>query len=207
MVLSVDYRLAPEAIFPAAVDDSFAAVSWAVEHAAELNGDPRRVLVGGDSSGGNLSAAVAQLAVQKGAPKIAGQVLLYASLNLASLDTPSYKAFGNGDYYLPKRNVEWYVRQYIPNPQERLDPRASHLLAQDQDLRGLAPALVVTGEFDVLRDEAEIYAKRLEEAGVPVKLIRCNGMEHAFLNMIGVVKRADIYFDQVVAEIVKMAAG
>ena len=205
VVLSVGYRLAPEAVFHAAVDDSFAAVSWAVEHAAELNGDPRRVLVGGDSAGGNLSAAVAQMAVQRGAPKIVGQVLLYASLNLASLDTPSYNAFGNGEYYLPKRDVEWFIRHYLPNPLDRLSPMASPLLAQD--LHGLAPALIVTAEFDVLRDEGEAYAKRLEEAGVPMKLIRCNGMAHGFLGTIGLLKRAEIYFDQVIAEIGKMTAA
>ena len=202
VVLSVDYRLAPEHPFPAAPADSYAAVKWAMDHAAEIHGDPRRVLVGGDSAGGNLSAVVALMAAPKGGPKLAGQVLMYAATNGASLDTPSYKEFGEKNYGLPKRDVQWFMRHYIINTDDWLNPLASPLLAKD--LHGLAPALIVTAEFDVLRDEAEAYAKRLEEAGVPVKLIRCNGMVHGFLSMLGMVKRAEIYFDQVVAEIKKM---
>ncbi len=202
VVLSVDYRLAPEHPFPAAPEDSYAAVKWAADHAAEIHGDPRRVLVGGDSAGGNLSAVVALMAAQKGGPKLAGQVLLYAATNGASLDTQSYKDFGEANYGLPKRDVEWFMRHYMNNPADWSNPLASPLLAKD--LHGLAPALIVTGEFDVLRDEAEAYAKRLEAAGVPVKLIRCNGMVHGFLSMLGMVKRAEIYFDQVVGEIKKM---
>jgi acetyl esterase len=198
IVLSVEHSV------PAAPDDSYAAVKWAVDHAAEINGDPRRVLVGGDSAGGNLSAVVALMAIQNGGPKLAGQVLLYAATNGASLDTPSYKEFGDKNYGLPKRDVEWFMRHYMTDPSGWLNPLASPLLAKD--LNGLAPALVVTAEFDVLRDEAEDYAKRLEEAGVPVKLLRCNGMVHGFLSMLGMVKRAEIYFDQVIAEIKRMVA-
>jgi acetyl esterase len=205
VVLSVDYRLAPEHPFPAAAEDSYAAVKWAVDHAAEINGDPRRVLVGGDSAGGNLAAVVALMAAQRGGPKLTGQVLMYAATNGASLDTPSYKAFGEKNYGLPKRDVEWFMRHYITNPADWLNPLASPLLAKD--LRGVAPALIVTAEFDVLRAEAEAYAKQLEAAGVPVKLIRCNGMVHGFLSMLGMVKRAEIYFDQVVAEIKKLTAA
>jgi acetyl esterase len=205
VVLSVDYRLAPEHPFPAAPEDCYAAFCWTVDHAAEINGDPRWILVGGDSAGGTLTAVVAQMTVQRGGPKLAGQVLMYASTDSSSLDTPSYKEFGDKNYGLPKRDVEWFLRQYITKPADRLDPMVSPLLAKD--LHGLAYAVVITGEFDVLRDEAEAYAKRLEAAGVPVKLMRCNGMVHGFLSMLGMVKRAEIYFDQVIAEIKKLTAA
>jgi acetyl esterase len=201
----VDYRLAPEQPFPAAVEDAFAAVQWAVEHAAELGGDAQRVLVGGDSAGGTLAAVVAQMARQKGAPRLAGQVLFYAATNAASLDTGSYKEFGNQSLGLPTRDVEWFLDQYTPNPKDRLDPLVSPLL--ENDLHGVAPALVVTAEFDVLRDEGEAYARRLEEAGVPVKLMRCNGMIHGFLSLAGLIQRATSYFDQAVVEIRRLAAA
>ncbi|MBE3133199.1 MAG: alpha/beta hydrolase, partial [Acidobacteria bacterium] len=200
-VLSVDYRLAPEHRFPAAVEDAYAAAVWAVEHAAQLGCDPRRVLVGGDSAGGTLSAVVAQLAHQTGGPRLAGQVLFYAATDSAALDTPSYKEFGEQALGLPTRDVEWFLDQYTPDRRERLDPRASPL--RGADLRGLTPALVVTAEFDVLRDEGEAYARRLQEAGVPATLMRCNGMIHGFLSAVGLIQRATLYFDQIVVEIRK----
>ena len=203
-LLSVDYRLAPEHIFPAAVDDSFAAVQWAMEHAGELGGDPKRVLVGGDSAGGNLTAVVAQMSRQKGVAKLAGQVLFYAATDGVNLDTPSYKEFGNQSFGLPRQDVEWFLEQYTPDPKDRLNPQVSPLLTDD--LSGLPPALVVTAEFDVLRDEGEAYGRRMEEAGVKVKLIRCNGMVHGFLSTIGLIKRASQYFEQVAEEIRSMAA-
>ena len=201
-VLSVDYRLAPEHVFPAAVEDAFAAVQWAVEHAGELGGDPKRVVVGGDSAGGTLTAVVAQMARQKGGPKLAGQVLFYAATNGATLDTPSYQEFDGPSFGLPKRDVEWFLDQYMPNPKDRLNPQVSPLLADD--FSGLPPALVVTAEFDVLRDEGEAYARRMQEAGVKVQLMRCNGMVHGFLSSIGLIKRATQYFEQVAEEIRKM---
>lgn len=199
VVLSVDYRLAPEHRFPAAVEDSFAALCWAAEHAVEIGGNPHRLLVGGDSAGGNLAAVAAQMTARQGGPRLAGQVLFYPATNGTSLDTPSYRDFGNRNYSLPKQDMEWYLRQYLPDPAGWLDPKASPLLAQN--LHGVAPALVVTAEFDVLRDEAEEYARRLEAAGCKVTLLRCNGMTHGFLSMAGLIRRAELYFDQVVAGI------
>lgn len=202
-VLSVDYCLAPEHACPAAVEDAYAAVAWAAAHASELGIDPDRLLVGGDSAGGNLAAAVAQMAGEKGAPKITGQVLLYAALDCAHLDTPSFKEFDGPTYALPRRDVEWFLAQYTPDPKARLDPRVSPLLAKD--LHGLPPALVVTAEFDVLRDEGEAYARRMQEAGVKVKLMRCNGMVHGFLSLIGLIRRATMYFEEIAGEIRTMA--
>jgi acetyl esterase len=204
VVISVDYRLAPEHRFPGAVEDAYAAFAWAVEHATELGCDPRRVLVGGDSAGGTLSAAVAQLARQPGGPRLAGQLLFYAATDCAVMDTPSYREFGERALGLSTRDMSWFLDQYLPDRRQRLDPRASPLRAKD--LRGLAPALVVTAEFDVLRDEAEAYAGRLREAGVPVTLMRGNGMIHGFLSMAGVIRRATSYLEGVVAEIRRMTA-
>jgi acetyl esterase len=204
VVLSVDYRLAPEHRFPAAVDDAFAAFSWAVAHALELGCDPRRVLVGGESAGATLSAVVAQIARRAGGPRPAGQLLFYAATDCAEMNTPSYRDLGERPLGLSTRDMIWFLDQYLPDRGQRLDPRASPL--RSDDLRGLAPALVVTAEFDVLRDEAETYARRLQEAGVPVTLMRCNGMIHGFLSMAGVIRRATSHLEQVAAEVRRMAA-
>ncbi len=203
-VLSVDYRLAPEHPFPAAVEDCLSSVRWAAENASSLAGDPQRLLVGGDSAGANLSAVIALLA-RDGGPRLAGQVLLCSATDCVSLDTGSYQTFGDGTYSLPKADMDWFIDQYAPPPIDRRDPRISPLLAAD--LSGLPPALVATAEFDVLRDEGEAYAQRLQEAGVPVTLLRGNGMIHDFFYLVGLIQRATQYFDEVVAEVRKMAGA
>ena len=119
------------------------------------------------------------------------------------LDTPSYNKFGKQSLGLSTRDMEWFISQYTPDSKDRLNPQVSPLL--ENNLQGLAPALVVTAEFDVLRDEGENYASRLKEAGVPVTLLRCNGMIHGFLSLAGLIRRATEYFDQVVVEIKRMA--
>ncbi len=197
-VLSVDYRMGPEFHFPAAVDDCLAATRWAVEHAAALCADPEWVLVGGDSAGGTLAAVVAQLS-RSGGPRLLGQALFYAATDCVSLNTPSYQEFGGPAYGLPKRDIEWFLDQYVPTQTDRLDPRCSPLF--EKDLGGLPPALVVTAEYDVFRDEGEAYARRLQEAGVPATLMRCNGMMHGFLSMVGFLRRSTLYFEQITAEV------
>ncbi len=198
-VLSVDYRLAPEYPFPAAVEDCLTATRWAAEHGPDLSADPSRLLVGGDSAGGTLAAVISQLCRLPEGPRILAQVLFYPSGRSDTFDTPSFQAFGEQPLGLTRRDVEWYLDQYAPDPQDRLDPRVSPLLAPS--LFGLPPALVVTCEFDVLRDEGEDYARRLQESGVPATLLRCNGMAHGFLNMVGFLRRSTLYFDQIAAEI------
>ncbi len=197
-VLSVDYRMGPEDPFPAAVDDCLAATRWAVEHAADLCADPERVLVGGDSSGGTLAAVLAQLS-RSGGPRLLGQVLFYPPSDSSSFDTVSYREYGDPFYFLSKRNMEWFLDQYAPTQADRLDPRCSPLL--EKDLSGLPPALVITAEYDVLRDEGEAYARRMQEAGVPATLMRCNGMMHGFVSMMGFLRRPTLYLEQITAEI------
>lgn len=177
-VLSVAYRLAPEHRFPAAVDDCVAAFRWAAAHATALGVDPARLAVAGDSAGGNLSAVVSWIAAREGGPQPAMQVLLYPVTDL-STKHPSYRLFREG-FFLTERQMDWYRGHYLASESDALDPRASPLLAKD--LRGLAPAYVVTAGFDPLRDEGERYARRLEEAGVPVVLRRHEGLIHGFAN-------------------------
>ncbi len=182
VVVSVDYRLAPEHPYPAAVEDCFAATVWAAEQAAALGADADRIAVGGDSAGGNLAAVVALLAKEHGGPKLCFQYLVYPVTD-ATTETVSYHENGSG-YGLTKDAMVWYWDNYAPDLARRSEPYASPLRAPD--LSGLPPALVVTAEFDPLRDEGEAYAARLREAGVPVELRRYDGMVHGFLGQTGV---------------------
>jgi acetyl esterase len=184
VVCSVDYRLAPEHRFPAALDDAWATVERAAEHADELGTLPGDLAVGGDSAGGNLAAICALRARDAGIP-IALQLLVYPATD-ADLDTSTYREFADG-YWLTARSMHWFWDHYLPDG-DRFVPDASPLRAPD--LTGVAPALVITAEFDPLRDEGEAYARRLEEADVPVTLSRYNGMIHGFFRMPGVIDRA-----------------
>jgi acetyl esterase len=181
LVLSVDYRLAPEHRFPAAVDDALAAFYLAVERAGDLGADPGAVAVGGDSAGGNLAAAVSRLAVAGGGPVPAFCLAIYPVTDL-SAKRASYRLFGEG-YLLTEAQMDWYRDQYLPDESAALDPRASPLLAED--LSGLPPTYVATAGFDPLRDEGEEYATRLRDAGVPVALRRHPGIIHGFANAVG----------------------
>jgi acetyl esterase len=185
-VVSVDYRMGPEHRFPAAVDDALAAFRWASDETARLGGPPGRVAVGGDSAGGNLAAVVALLATREGGPRPRAQLLVYPVTDLSTKHR-SYRLFADG-FFLTERDMDWYRSQYLPDEAAALDPRASPLLAQD--LRGLPPAVVLTAGFDVLRDEGEAYAKRLDEAGVPVTHRRVPGQIHGFGSATGISESA-----------------
>jgi acetyl esterase len=186
MVLSLDYRLAPEHRFPAAVDDSWAGLVWLHENAATIGADPDRLAVGGDSSGGNLAAVVARWARERGGPRIAAQVLIYPVTNY-DLDTPSYGTMGTG-YGLTRESMRWYWEQYLADPGDGASPDASPLRATD--LTGLAPALVITCELDPLASEGSAYAAALGAAGGLVEHIHEPNMIHGYLRMAGVIGRA-----------------
>lgn len=184
-VISVDYRLAPEHKFPAAAEDAFSAVQWGMSRAEELGIDRDRVAVGGDSAGGNLATVACLMAKDRGATMPVGQVLVYPITD-CDFDTPSYHENAEG-YLLTRATMAWFWDCYVRSDADMLHPYASPLRAED--LLGLPPALVITAEYDPLRDEAETYAHRLQEADVPVTLTRYDGMIHAF------IRRTDI-FDQ-----------
>jgi acetyl esterase len=178
-VVAVDYRLAPEHKFPAAVDDAWAATRWVAANAGRLGVDPRRIAVGGDSAGGNLAAVVALLARDAGAPAIAYQVLLYPVTD-GRTDTASYRDCADG-YLLTRDGMRWFFDHYLKSPADAADWRVSPLRAGS--LAGLPPALVVTAGFDPLRDEGDAYAARLREAGVRVDHVCYGGMIHGFAPM------------------------
>ncbi len=192
IVVSVDYRLAPEAPFPAALEDAYAATRWVVDHAAEIGADPGRLAVGGDSAGGNLAAAVCLLARERGGPAIALQILVYPVTD-GGCATGSYDEFAR-DFSLERADMLWYWDQYLGD-QDRLQPLASPLRATD--LSGLPPALIITAGYDPLRDEGEAYAQRLRDAGVPTTLTRYDGVIHGFLGMLGVVDESQQAIEQV----------
>jgi acetyl esterase len=180
VVVSVDYRLAPEHPFPAAPDDAVAATRWVLENAGSLGIRPAAVAVGGDSAGGNLAALVALNL--RGAERVpAFQLLVYPATDLTR-SLPSHRFFGEG-LMLPEPAMKWFLRNYLPDPVLERDPRASPLFATD--FSGLPPALVVTAGFDALRDEGRAYADRLREAGVAVEYVCSEGSMHGFLHTAG----------------------
>ena len=177
LVLSVDYRLAPEHVFPAAHDDAYAALDWAAGNAGQLGGDPARLAVMGESAGGNMATVVSRMAREQGGPDVRFQVLLCPVTNVSYMSTGSYSQFATG-YMLTKEWMEAFRGYYLPETSDWTDTRVSPLLSQS--LAGLPPALVITAEYDVLRDDGEAYARRLSEAGVQVKHYRCGGVIHGF---------------------------
>jgi len=180
-VLSVNYRLAPECPFPAAVEDGFAAIKWVETNAPELEIDPNAIAVAGDSAGGNIAAVMCLLAkANNGVPHIAFQMMFYPSIALTRelLSRP----FGRG-YRLDDRAIQWFYSHYMPTDADPLDERLSPIAAKD--LSGLPPAYILTAGFDPLRDEATAYAAKLKAAGVPVTHVDYTTMIHGFLTMQG----------------------
>lgn len=174
----VNYSLSPEAKYGVAIEQAYGATKWVAEHGQEINVDGKRLAVVGNSAGGNIAAAVALMANEKGMPALRSQVLL-SPVTDANFDTPSYKEFANG-YFLTKDLMVWFWDNYTTDAKERKQIYASPLQATTEQLKGLPPTLIQTAEFDVLRDEAEAYARKLDTAGVQVKAVRYNGMIHDF---------------------------
>jgi acetyl esterase len=179
IVVSVEYRLAPEHPFPTPLDDSWRALVWTAKNASSFGGDGTRLAVMGDSAGGNLAAVCALRARDEGAPDIAMQVLVYPVTD-CDLETASYRENGVG-HLLTLDDMAWFFSCYTASGADRTDWRISPLRASD--LRGVAPAIVITAEFDPLRDEGQAYARRLSEAGVPVVNLPYDGMIHAFFGL------------------------
>ncbi len=195
IVVSVEYRLAPESRFPAAVEDSLAAVDWVAGKASELGGDPGRIAVAGDSAGGNLAAVVSIKARDLGSPTLAFQLLIYPATDLTRA-LPSHTENGEG-YLLTAQSTRWFTAHYLGDA-DPTDPDASPLFVED--LAGLPPAFIMTAEFDPLRDEGEAYARRLREAGVNAEVKRYEGMIHGFMQMDLVIPAAlDALQDAVIA--------
>ena len=193
-VLVPDYRLAPEHPFPAASDDSFAALQWAFDHSAMLNIDPTRIAVGGDSAGGHLAAVTTQRAREEG-PSIKMQVLVYPVTDTYQ-ETETYRSRGEG-YFLTHASMAWFIDSYLNDPSERDDPRASPIRAKS--FEGLPPAVMCTAGFDPLCDEGAAYAEKLKAAGVDVDYVNYPGQIHGFVSMGGAIDEGREFLDRACA--------
>jgi acetyl esterase len=187
VVVSVDYRLAPEHKYPAGLDDCVFATRWIADHAGELEGDAQRLVVGGDSAGGNLAAAAALRLRDQGGPRLVGQLLIYPVTDYHTPGTASYRENAEG-YGLTYDTMVWFWDHYLADAAQAADPYVSPLRASD--LAKLPPALVQTAEYDPLRDEGDAYAAKLRAAGTQAKLSRWDGMNHGFLFWVGRVDKA-----------------
>lgn len=186
VVIAVDYRLAPEHPFPAAVEDVCAAFRWIRDQAAAFHLDPKRIAIGGDSAGGNLAAVLCQELRDAGEPGPCFQLLVYPCTDM-SRSSDSHRTFANG-FFLTERMMDWFLANYLTRPSEEANPRASPLKATD--LSGLPPAHIAVAGFDPLRDEGEAYADALAAAGVPTTLRRYESLIHGFVNLSGIVEAA-----------------
>jgi acetyl esterase len=178
-IVFVNYTRSPEAKYPIAIEEAYATTKWVAENGKSINVDASRLAIAGDSVGGNMAAAVTLLAKERRGPKIAFQALFYPVTD-ANFDTQSYNTLQEG-YWLTREGMKWFWNNYAPNNATRKEPTSSPLQASIDQLRGLPPALVITEEFDVLRDEGEAYAHKLMQAGVPVTATRYLGTIHDFM--------------------------
>lgn len=192
VVVAVDYRLAPEHPFPAAPDDCMAATQWAANNAADINGDAQRIAVCGDSAGGNLAAVVAQQTLNEG-PALCAQLLIYPATCADGTETPSMVENASG-YLLERSDMEWFLGHYLPNEADRSTPRSSPI--RSENLAGLPPALVITAEYDPLRDEGEDYARALQAAGVAADISRYDGAIHAFYSFFPILEQGQQAIDE-----------
>jgi acetyl esterase len=196
VVVSVDYRLAPEHKYPAATDDCEAAVRWVAENAESLGADPARLAIGGDSAGANLAAVIAQRLRDRGGPALAAQLLVYPAARLVGEPTPSMLENAEG-YFLTAKDAEWFLGHYLAEPDQAGLVDVSPGLAQD--LSGLPPALVITAEYDPIRDDGEFYAQALRAAGVDVTSSRYDGAIHGFWNFFSMLTLGRAAMDESVA--------
>jgi len=198
-VVFPEYSRSPEARYPVAIEENYAVATWVAEHGAGHGLDPARIAIAGDSVGGNMTAAVTLLAKRRGGPTFAQQVLFYPVTD-ANFDTASYEKFADG-YFLTRTGMRWFWDQYTTDPQHRTEITASPLRASLDDLAALPPALVITAEADVLRDEGEAYANKLRQAGVPVTAVRYQGIIHDFvmLNALRGTHAAEAAINQAIA--------
>ena len=192
LIASVDYRLAPEHPFPAGLDDAYSALGWLDANAEEIGAIPGKLAVCGDSAGGNLSAAVALMARDRRGPELALQVLIYPALD-PTLSETSMATLSSG-YGLTRADMQYFWELYLTSPDDGSNPYASPLRATN--LSGVAPALVITAEYDPLVDEGKRYAAQLRDAGVPVRLTRYPGMIHGFVSYLGRIEAAKSAVDQ-----------
>lgn len=205
IVVAPRYRLAPEHKFPAAHDDAWAAAQWVAANAEALGGDPARLAIGGDSAGGNLAAMISQRAHESGAFQFVHQVLVYPSTDFFfSLDLPSYALLDEA-YFLNRQQIAWYHEQFLPDDVDRGDLRLGPALATD--FGGLPPALIITAEFDPLRDDGKHYGELLSAAGVPVEHTCYDGMIHGFFHYGKTIDAATASLEQVIDALKRAFAG
>ncbi|GAA5443967.1 acetyl esterase [Microbulbifer sp. NBRC 101763] len=197
----VDYTPSPEAKYPTAIHQAYAATQWVADHGKEIGVDGSRLAVAGNSVGGNMAAVVSLMAKNKGTPKLRFQLLLWPVTD-ANFNNQSYEAFAT-DHFLTKNMMEWFWDSYTTDPKQRAEIYASPLRASIQQLRGLPPTMVQTAEMDVLRDEGEAYARKLNEAGVTVTAVRYNGMIHDYglLNVLSDIPAVQNSLDQAGAQL------
>lgn len=206
VVVSIDYRLAPEDPFPAGLDDARAALAWTFENAAELGGDPRRVAIGGDSAGGNLSAVLAQ-ETRGSDPGLLAQLLIYPATNMSHDEStmPASVAENAEGYFLTLEDMMWFQAGYVPEGTDTSDPRLSPALAED--LTGLPPAVVATAGYDPLRDDGRAYAQALAAAGNDVRDLRFDSMIHGFFALGPISEAADAASAEIVAAFRELIHG